>query len=81
MLHDTNGKFKLPGWSKPVLLAALVGAISWGLLDYLENTTRLTIVETNYSNILKILEKLDKKMDEIHPDYGPAIDLDGRGRR
>lgn len=71
MAELPNGKFRFPAWSKPIIMTMILGLLAWGGKDYLDKTERLTILETNYTNIVTLLEKIEKKIDRLDPDYGP----------
>lgn len=73
MAELPNGKFRFPTWSKPIIMTMILGFLAWGGKDYLDKTRRLTILETNYTNIVTLLEKIDKKVDRLYPDVGPAV--------
>lgn len=73
MAELPNGKFRIPQWAKPILFTALVAIIGWGMRDYMDKTSRLTVLETNYANIETLLQKIDKKVDRLYPDVGPAV--------
>jgi hypothetical protein len=58
-------------WKKIVITGSL-GILAWFAVDYLEMRTRATILETNYTNIMTLLDKIEKKIDKLDPDYGPS---------
>lgn len=80
MAELPNGKFRFPAWSKPIIMSVALAFLAWGAKDYLDKTRRLTILETNYSNIVTLLEKIDRKVDRLYPDVGPALNPNGGGR-
>lgn len=87
-LHEIpNGKFRVPGWAKPIIFAAFLTTVGWATLDYVATMHRLTVLETSYANIIEGQTRMEKsiatllmKVDELNPDYGPAINPSGGGR-